>query len=60
MVDLFEKNGYVVVKKEKYKRSEEIFAIKRKEGRASKRYESKKPIEKIFKQESLIAWREDI
>jgi hypothetical protein len=57
-MDLFEKNGYVVVKKEKYKRSEEIFA--RKEGRASKRYGTRKPIEKIFKQEQLIAWREDI
>ena len=56
MVDLFEKsNGHE--KEKKHVPSLEIFA--RKEGRASKRYGSKKPIENIKKQEILLAWREE-
>jgi hypothetical protein len=61
-MDLFEKAGYVGVKKEKakYVRSQEIFAIKQKEGRASKRYGTKKPIIEVNKKDLLVAWREDM
>lgn len=59
-MNLFEKDGYVGVKKEKYARSQEIFAIKQKEGRASKRYGTKKPVEKVNQQELLTGWREDL
>ncbi len=45
-------------KKEEHIPSLEIFA--RKKGRALKRYGTKKPVEKVNKQELLTAWREDL
>lgn len=54
-MDFFEKAEN---KKEKHVPSLEIFS--RKKGRASKRYGTKKPIDKTDKKELLIAWREDI
>jgi len=55
-MDLFEKSE---IKKEKpHVPSVEIFA--RKKGRASKRYGTKRPDEKVNQKDLLIAWREDV
>lgn len=53
-MDLFEKS---VEKEKQHVPSLEIFA--RKKGRASKRYGTKKPDEKVNQKDLLIAWRED-
>ena len=56
-MDLFEKsNGNE--KEKKHLPSLEIFA--RKKGRASKRYGTKKPDEKVNQKDLLVAWREDL
>ena len=56
-MDLFEQAEN---KKEKkaHKGSIEIFS--RKKSRCSARYGTKRPVEKIDKQELLTAWREDL
>jgi hypothetical protein len=55
-MDLFEKsNGE---KDKPHVPSLEIFA--RKKGRASKRYGTKRPDDKINQKELLVAWREDM
>lgn len=57
MVNFFEKDGYIAVKKEKeHARVLEIFS--RKKSKCSSRYGTKKPVENINKQELLLAWRE--
>ncbi len=55
MVNFFEKEGYIAVKKE-HARVLEIFS--RKKSKCSARYGTKKPIERIDRQELLLAWRE--
>lgn len=57
MVDFFEKDGYIAVKKEReHARALEIFS--RKKSKCSARYGTKRPVENINRQELLLAWRE--
>lgn len=58
MVDFFEKDGYIAVKKEReHARALEIFS--RKKSKCSARYGTKRPVTDFKKQETLLAWREE-